>query len=266
MKKIGFVGAGKMASALIEGAIAKKLYKKRQIIASCRSENTQKMVSERLGIECTLDNAEVFKQSDVIILAVKPQQIENILVTNSDNISSKKLLISVAAGVKIATLESYVPDCRIVRVMPNICSTVLEGASSYTLGTKATKEDGALIRKILEAVGFAFEIPEKDIDAVTGLSGSSPAYMFMVIDALADAGVKLGLSKDLSLELAIQTMLGAAKTAKETGRSPEELKQSVCSPGGTTIEGVKVLEEAKIHDAFVEAVKASAEKSKKMSK
>ena len=263
-KKIGFVGAGKMASALIEGTIAKRLYGRDEIIASCRSEGTKKEVSERLGIECVLDNAEVFRQSDVVVLAVKPNQIKDVLVTNSDANSTKKLLISVAAGVKITTLESYVPDSRIIRVMPNVCSTVLEGASSYTLGNRATEGDGTLVRSILEAVGFAFEIPEKDIDAVTGLSGSSPAYMFMVIDALADAGTQLGLPKELALKLAIQTMLGSAKTAKETGRSPEDLKQSVCSPGGTTIEGVKVLEDTKMHDAFVNAVKASAEKSKRM--
>lgn len=263
-KKLGFVGAGKMASAIIEGVLADGLYSKEEIIASCRSEDTKNRIAKNLGIECTLDNASVFEQCDVVIIAVKPNQINEILSTNIVANSSKKLLVSVAAGIKIATLESYVPDSRIIRVMPNLCSTVLEGASSYTLGTKATKNDGELIKKILNAVGYSFEIEEKDIDAVTGLSGSSPAFMFMVVDALADAGAQLGLPKDLSLKLASQTMLGSAKTVMETGRSPEELKQSVCSPGGTTIEGVKVLDDANIHDIFVKAVKASAEKSKKM--
>ncbi len=263
--KIGFIGAGKMATAIIEGIIAKGLYGKNEILASCRSESTKKRVEERTGIKCLLETDPVFKECDLIFIAVKPNQIEGILSSNIVANSSKKLIASVAAGIKIKTLESYVPDARIMRIMPNVCSTVLEGASSYTLGSKATAEDGMKIKEILEAIGFAFEVPEKDIDAVTGLSGSSPAYMFMVLDALAQAGRELGLSDDLAMKLAAQTMLGSAKTLMVTGRDPEELKQSVCSPGGTTIEGVKVLEDTRMKDAFIKAVKASAAKSKKMS-
>ena len=260
---IGFIGAGKMATAMIEGIVAKGLYKKEEVVACCRSESTKQRM-EGLGIDCYLDPKPVFKQCDTIVIAVKPNQIKDILTTNSEANSSKKLLISVAAGVKIPTLESYVPDSKIVRVMPNVCSTVLEGTSSYTLGTKTTAEDGLRVKAILDAIGFSFEIPEEDIDAVTGMSGSSPAFLFMVIDAMTDAGVELGLPKDLSRKLAAQTMLGSAKTVLETGREPEELKQSVCSPGGTTIEGVKVLDDLKMKDAFKAAIKASAEKSKRM--
>ena len=260
---IGFIGAGKMATAMIEGIVAKGLYRRDDIVACCRSESTKARI-EGIGVTCYLEPGPVFEQCDLIVIAVKPNQIKDILTTNTVANSTKKLLISVAAGVKISTLESYVPDSKIVRVMPNVCSTVLEGASSYTLGTKATPEDGLKVKAILEAIGFAFEVPEKDIDAVTGLSGSSPAYMFMVIDAMTDAGVQLGLSKDLARKLAAQTMLGSAKTVMETGREPEELKQSVCSPGGTTIEGVKVLEERDMKGAMIDAIKASAEKSKRM--
>ena len=260
---IGFIGAGKMATAMIEGIIAKGLYGKKDVVACCRSESTKNRI-EGLGVDCYLDPKPVFEGCDLIVIAVKPNQIEAILTTNPAANATNKLLISVAAGVKIGTLETYVPDSKIVRVMPNVCSTVLEGASSYTLGTKATPEDGRKVREILEAIGFAFEVPEKDIDAVTGLSGSSPAYLFMVIDAMTDAGVQLGLPKDLARKLAAQTMLGSAKTVMETGREPEELKQSVCSPGGTTIEGVKVLEDRRMKDAFIDAIKASAEKSKRM--
>ena len=260
---IGFIGAGKMATAMIEGIVAKGLYRRDDIVACCRSEPTKARI-EGIGVTCYLEPGPVFEQCDLIVIAVKPNQIKDILTTNTVANSTKKLLISVAAGVKISTLESYVPDSKIVRVMPNVCSTVLEGASSYTLGTKATPEDGLKVKAILEAIGFAFEVPEKDIDAVTGLSSSSPAYMFMVIDAMTDAGVQLGLSKDLARKLAAQTMLGSAKTVMETGREPEELKQSVCSPGGTTIEGVKVLEERDMKGAMIDAIKASAEKSKRM--
>ena len=264
--KIGFIGAGKMASAMIEGLLSKGLYKKDEIVACCKSQTTKKRVSEELGIEVTTDVASVFKAADVVVLAVKPNQIEGILTTNIEANSTKKLLISIAAGIKITTLEKYVPDSRIIRVMPNVCCTVLESASSYTLGTKATKEDAQKVKEILEAIGIAFEVPEEKIDAVTGLSGSSPAYMFMVIDALADRGVLMGLPRDVALKLAAQTMLGSAKTVLETGKHPEDLKDSVCSPGGTTIEGVKVLEDYGMRAAFISAVQASAEKSKEMGK
>ena len=262
--KIGFIGAGKMASAMIEGLLSKGLYKKDEIIASCKSQTTKDRVSKELGIEVTTDVASVFKSADIVVLAVKPNQIEGILTTNIEANSTKKLLISIAAGIKITTLEKYVPDSRIIRVMPNVCCTVLESASSYTLGTKASKEDGEKVRGILEAIGMAFEIPEEKIDAVTGLSGSSPAYMFMVIEALADGGVLMGLPRDVAIKLAAQTMLGSAKTVLETGKHPDDLKDSVCSPGGTTIEGVKVLEDYGVRAAFISAVQASAEKSKEM--
>ena len=264
--KIGFVGAGKMATAMIEGLLSKGLYKKNEIIACSRTQKTVDRISKSLGIEATTDASKVFSSADLIVIAVKPNQIKEILTTNIEANSTKKLLVSIAAGIKISTLERYVPDSRIIRVMPNVCCTVLESASSYTLGTKATKEDGEKVKEILEAIGIAFEVPEEKIDAVTGLSGSSPAYMFMVIDALADGGVLMGLPRDVAIKLAAQTMLGSAKTVLETGKHPEDLKDSVCSPGGTTIEGVKVLEDYGMRAAFISAVQASAEKSKEMGK
>ena len=261
---IGFIGAGKMASAMIEGLLSKGLYGRDGIVACCRSEATKERVSKELGIRVSTDAADVFSSADVIVLAVKPDQIASILAANSAANSTKKLLISIAAGIKISVIEKYVPDSRIIRVMPNVCSTVLEGASGYTLGSSATAEDGILVKGILEAIGIAFEVPEDKLDAVTGLSGSSPAYMFMVIDALADGGVLMGLPRDVAIRLAAQTMLGSAKTVLETGRHPDQLKDSVCSPGGTTIEGVKVLEDYGMRAAFIAAVQASAERSKEM--
>lgn len=262
--KIGFVGAGKMAVAMIEGILAKGLYDRSEIVASCRSEDTKERVSKTLGIKVTTDTASVFEETDFIVLAVKPSKIKEILTANSVANSTNKLLISIAAGINIHTLESYVPDSKIVRAMPNVCCTVQESASCYTLGSKVTAKDAEKVRELLEATGITFEVQEKDFDAVTGLSGCSPAFMFMAIDALADGGVLMGLPRDIALRLAAQTMLGSAKTILETGRHPEELKDSVCSPGGATIEGVKVLEEYNMRAAFISAVEACTEKSKKM--
>ena len=264
--EIGFIGAGKMASAMIGGLIKKGLFSGKEIIACCRSESTKDRIEKEFGIVCYLDPKDVIEQADTLVVAVKPDQVKGILTTNIAANSAKKLIISVAAGVSIGTLEKYVPDSKVVRVMPNVCSLVLEGASSFTLGTNATEEDGAFVKKILDSFGMSFEIAENKIDAVTGLSGSSPAYMFMVMDALADGGVLMGLPRDLALELAAQTMLGSAKTYLETRRHPDELKDSVCSPGGTTIEGVRVLEESNLRSALINAVAASANKSKEMGK
>lgn len=264
--KIGFIGAGKMASAMMKGIIAKGLYTKDEIIACNRGAETRNRVSKELGVKVYENVSDVVDKTDFIVLAVKPYQIEGILATNSVDSFTNKLVVSIAAGVKISTLEGYVPDAKIVRVMPNVCCTVLKSASSYTLGSKATAEDGEKVKEMLEAIGIAFEVKEKDIDAVTGLSGSSPAYMFMVIDALADGGVLMGLPRDMAIKLAAQTMLGSALTVLETGTHPDELKDSVCSPGGTTIEGVKVLEDYGMRAAFISAVQASAERSKELGK
>lgn len=262
--KIGFIGAGKMATAMMEGLLSKGLFKKDEIIACSKGKHTRKRISEDLGVIATTDPKDVLSSADLVILAVKPDQIGEILSTNPDANSTKKLLVSIIAGIKLCTLEKYVPDSRIIRVMPNVCCMVHESASSYTLGKNATKEDGESVKEILESFGIAFEVQEEKIDAVTGLSGSSPAYMFMVVDALADGGVLMGLPRELALKLAAQTMLGSAKTILETGKHPDELKDSVCSPGGTTIEGVRVLENHGMRAAFIAAVKASAEKSAEM--
>lgn len=253
-----------MVLAMIEGMLSKGLCSKENIIASCRSEETRDRVRRLTGVDVVLDTPSVFEQSDFIVLGVKPNQIESVLKGSPKADSPDKLIVSIAAGVRIGTLESYAPRARVVRVMPNVCCMVQEGASSYTLGSKATDEDAASVRGLLDAVGVSIEVPEKDIDAVTGLSGSSPAYMFMVIEAMADAGVLLGLTRDTSLKLAAQTMLGSARTVLETGRHPGALKDSVCSPGGTTIEGVRVMEERGVRAAIMDAVKASADKSRGM--
>lgn len=262
--RYGFAGAGKMAVAMIEGMLSKGLCSKGDIIASCRTEETRDRVHSATGVEVVTDSSLVFEQSDFIVLGVKPAQIGPLLESHPSADSPGKLIVSIAAGVTIGELESFVPESRVVRVMPNMCCMVREGASGYTLGTRATAEDAEAVKRVLDAVGVSIEIPERDIDAVTGLSGSSPAYMFMVIEAMADAGVLLGLSREVSIRLAAQSMLGSARTVLETGLHPGVLKDGVCSPGGTTIEGVRVMEESGVRAAIIDAIKASADKSRRM--
>lgn len=262
--KIGFIGAGQMASALMKGIISKGIYTKDEVIACDVWAPARERAASELGIKVYEDAVDVAKQTKFLVLAVKPQQIESVFNSNDIKMGKDHLLMSIAAGVKISTLETYVPDSRIVRVMPNFCCTVLASASCYARGSNAKTEDADAVKAILEAVGIAFEVKEKDLDAVTGLSGSAPAYMFMMIDALADGGVLMGLPRDVSIKLAAQTMLGAAKTVLETGKHPDQLKDSVCSPGGTTIEGVKVLEDYGVRAALISAVQAGTEKSREL--
>ena len=174
--------------------------------------------------------------------------------------------MSIVAGLTLAKMEHYVPGAKIVRVMPNHCCQVLEGAMGYTCGPNLTDEDRENLDVLFNAVGIAVEVPEEYIDAITGISGSSPAFMYMIIDAMADAGVMAGLRRDDSIELAAQSMLGAAKMVLETGKHPDQLKDEVCSPGGTTIVGVNTLEQYGIRGAMIAAITDTIEKSKELSK
>lgn len=263
--RIGFIGAGRMASALIGGVISKGLYKADEIIASAPSSETRKRVSSEFGIKTYGTAAEVANLSDFIVIAVKPSQIAGLFAEKGLNFGPSHLLMSIVAGVKISTLEAYVPDAKIIRVMPNHCCLVGEGAAGYSRGSKADDRDVEKVHAVLSATGFAAEVKENDLDAVTGLSGSSPAFMYMVADAVAEAGTKNGIPRDVALKLAAQSMLGAAKMILRTGKSPERLRDDVCSPGGTTIEGVKVLQNSDAMEKLTEAVEASIAKSRKMS-
>ena len=259
--RIGFIGTGKMASAIIKGIVDKGVFAKDEIIASNIHEDSRKRAERELGIKVTGSSAEVAEKAKIVILAVKPQQIPDVFADKSVKMGKDHLLISIAAGTTIDTLKTYVPDSRIVRVMPNICSTNFVGASGFSQSPECTAEDVSTVKQIFEAVGMCVEVKEKDIDAVSGLSGSSPAFIFMIIDAMADAGVLMGLPRDLSLKLAAQTVMGSAVTVLESGEHPDVLKDKVCSPGGTTIEGVKVLEDYGVRAAFISAIQASVEKA-----
>jgi len=263
-KKIGFIGAGNMAEALIKGVINTGLYAADEIIASEVYEPRRKYISDTLGIEVYEDNLIVAKSTKFIVLSVKPQQIEEVLTSMKSSLTKDHLMMSIAAGITISTLESYVPTCRVVRVMPNQPCMVLASASAFSRGTNATSADCATVESVLKAVGISFEVKEYLLDAVTGLSGSGPAYAYMIIEALSDGGVLMGLPRDVSTKLAAQTLLGAAKTILETGEHPGKMKDIVCSPGGTSIEAVKVLEDCGLRSAMINAVEASAMKSKEL--
>ena len=263
--QIGFLGAGKMASALAKGFIAARLVTPRQIIASDVMEPARAAFAKEVGAKAASANAGVMKFARVIILAVKPDQVAGVLAEIKPHFTENHLLVSIAAGVTLAKLESALPSgARVIRVMPNTPALVGAGASGYALGSNAKAEDAALAQQLLGAVGLACAVKESLLDAVTGLSGSGPAYAFLMIEGLSDGGVAAGLPRDIATRLAAQTLLGAAKMVLETGLHPGALKDMVTSPGGTTIEGVHELEKGRVRGALMSAVRAATDKAKKL--
>lgn len=263
--KIGFVGAGKMATALAKGLVKAGLVTPGDLLASDPVEGTRQAFSRETGARTTASNPEVLQFATVVFLAVKPDQVKDVLAEVRRSFTEAHLLISIAAGVPLARLESALPDgARVIRVMPNTPALVGASASGYALGKAARPEDGQLAQKLLASVGVAFPLKESLLDAVTGLSGSGPAYVFLMIEALSDGGVAAGLPRDIATKLAAQTLLGSARLLLETGLHPGALKDMVTSPGGTTIEGLHELEKAGVRGALINAVRAATEKSKKL--
>jgi pyrroline-5-carboxylate reductase len=265
-KKIGFIGAGNMAEAIMKGVIGAGLYAADEIIASEVYEPRRKYIADTLGVDVREDNRAIAESTKFIVLSVKPQQIGEVMTSIKGSLTKDHLIMSIAAGITISKLESYVPACKVVRVMPNQPCMVLASASAFSRGTHATSNDCAAVESVLKAVGVSYEVKEDLLDAVTGLSGSGPAYAYMIIEALADGGVLMGLPRDVSTKLAAQTLLGAAKMVLETGEHPEKMKGIVCSPGGTSIQAVRVLEECGLRSALINAVEASAMRSKELGK
>jgi pyrroline-5-carboxylate reductase len=262
---IGFLGAGKMATALARGFIRAEIVFPKEIIASDLSEAARAAFTKETGAKTTASNSDVLKFAGVLILAVKPDQVAGVLAELRGNFTNAHLLISIAAGVTLAKMETALPaGARVIRVMPNTPALVGEAAAAFALGKSATAADGELAKKLLSAVGIAFQVKESLLDAVTGLSGSGPAYVYQFIEALSDGGVAAGLPRDISTKLAAQTVLGAAKMVLETGQHPGALKDQVTSPGGTTIEGLHELEKGKLRGTVMSAVRAATEKSKKL--
>jgi pyrroline-5-carboxylate reductase len=262
---IGFLGAGKMATALARGFISAGLIKPVSIRASDPAEAARAAFAKETGAKSAASNLEVVQSTNVLVLAVKPANVSPLLAEIRGNFTSAHLLISIAAGVPIARLEDGLEgSARVIRVMPNTPALVGLSASAFSLGKHATKADAALAHKLFAAVGIAFQLKESLLDAVTGLSGSGPAYVYLMIEALSDGGVAAGLSRDVATRLAAQTLLGAAKMVLETGLHPGALKDMVTSPGGTTIEGLHELEKGRVRGALINAVRAAADKSKKL--
>jgi pyrroline-5-carboxylate reductase len=263
--KLGFLGAGRMATALARGFIHAGLVPADAIIAADPYEPARTAAAKEAGIKTTAFNPDVVKFANVLMLAVKPDQVNEALAEARLHFTDKHLLISIAAGVPLARLENALPPgARVIRVMPNTPALVGASASAFALGKAATPEDAQLATKLFSAVGIAFQVKESLLDAVTGLSGSGPAYAFLMIEALSDGGVAAGLPRDIALKLAAQTLLGSAKLLLETGLHPGALKDMVTSPGGTTIEGVHELEKGGVRGALINAVRAATMKSKSL--
>jgi pyrroline-5-carboxylate reductase len=265
--KIGFLGAGKMATALAKGFVRTELVTPKEIIASDPHDTARKNFAGEIGAKTVAANIEVVKFASVVVLATKPDQVAAALAEIRGAFTKNHLLISIAAGVTIARMEAELPaGARVIRVMPNTPALVGEAATAFALGKSATAADGELARKLLVAVGIAFQVKESLLDAVTGLSGSGPAYVYQFIEAMSDGGVAAGLPRDVATKLAAQTVLGAAKMVLETGQHPGTLKDQVTSPGGTTIEGLHELEKGRLRATVMSAVRAATEKSKRLGK
>ena len=262
---IGFLGTGKMASALARGFIRAGLVLPRQVFGSDPLPAARTAFGKETGARIVADNIRVVELASVLVLAAKPDQTGAVLAEIRDCFTRRHLLISIAAGVPTAKLEAALPaGSRVIRVMPNTPALLGASASGFALGKHATKSDGELAQRLLSAVGLAFALKESLLDAVTGLSGSGPAYVYQFIEALSDGGVAAGLPRDVATKLAAQTVLGSAKMVLETGIHPGALKDMVTSPGGTTIEGLHELEKGKLRGTVISAVRAAAEKSKKL--
>jgi len=263
--KIGFLGAGKMALALARGMAKAGLVRPENIWASDPVENARKQFTSEGAGKAISSTAEVAKFATVLVVAVKPDQVNEVLADLKKEFSSDHLLISIAAGVPIARFEAVLgATARIVRVMPNTPALVGASASAFAPGKGAQAADAELVQRLFSAVGLAFQVKESLLDAVTGLSGSGPAYAFLLIEGLSDGGVAAGLPRDVATRLAAQTLLGSARMVLETGLHPGALKDMVTSPGGTTIEGLHELEKAGVRGALINAVRAATEKSKKL--
>jgi pyrroline-5-carboxylate reductase len=253
-----------MGKALIDGLIGSGAAQARNIICSDASELQLDAIRQRYDVQTTTDNIAVVKAAEIIIYAIKPQIMAAVLKETADYLDMSKLIISIAAGVPMAAIESLLDkDLRLIRVMPNVAVAVKEGATAIAAGGQATKEDIQLAMAIFDSVGKSIFLKENYLmDAITGLSGSGPAYIFMIVDALADAGVKMGLSRKDAQVLASQTILGSAKLLLETKLHPGELKDSVTSPGGTAIAGLHTLEKGGLRTTLINAVEAATNRSK----
>lgn len=266
-KKIGFIGCGNMGKAILGGLVASKLVPAENITVYNRSAKSVEAISQEFGSRGASSADEVAKEADVLIVGVKPNMMANILGEIRDALKPNAIIVSIAAGVTLETLEFALKDGqKVVRVMPNTPALVNAGMSSITPNKQVSEDESALIVEIFSSFGRAEIVPEYLIHSVVGVSGSAPAYVFMFIEAMADAAVLGGMPRAQAYQFAAQAVMGSAKMVLETGKHPGELKDMVCSPGGTTIEAVKVLEQKGLRAAVMDAMQSCMAKSEEMSR
>lgn len=264
--KIGFIGLGNMATAMIGGMLSKGLVKPEEVIGSSKTALTAEKIKTRFDITAVTDNVWVAGHSDILFLAVKPVFFPEVIAEIRDAVKSDTLVVSIAAGRDLKYLKEAFgrPELKIIRCMPNTPALVMEGCTGVCAGEDVRQEDMDRVLALLRSFGTASVVPEQLMDVVVGVSGSSPAYVFMFIEAMADAAVAAGMPRKQAYEFAGQAVMGSAKLMLETGKHPGELKDMVCSPGGTTIQAVKVLEEKGLRAAVMDAMEACINKSKTM--
>jgi len=262
---IGFIGAGKMATALAKGFLRAGLVAPADVIGADSSPEARAAFAKETGARTLEQNLEVARSATVLILAVKPDQVNHVLDEIGGSLTGEHLLISIAAGVTLSRLEARLGlEVRVIRVMPNTPALVGASATGFAVGKSALPADAALAQRLFASVGVAIQVKESLLDAVTGLSGSGPAYVYLFIEALSDGGVAAGLPREVATRLAAQTLLGGARMVLETGLHPGALKDMVTSPGGTTIEGIHELELGGLRGTVMSAVRAAADKSRKL--
>jgi pyrroline-5-carboxylate reductase len=262
---IGFLGTGNMAEALIKGLIAAGVVEPKSIYGSDPRQERCDELHKKYGIHVTTNNEDVVRHAEIVVLSVKPQILPKVLDGVAPHLKPSALVISVAAGVPVSAIEGRLPPAtRVVRTMPNTPALVGEGATAIAAGQHAKDDDVEATRRIFDAVGKTVVLDESQLDAVTGLSGSGPAYVFLIIEALSDAGVKMGLSRYNAQALAAQTVLGSAKLLLETNEHPGRLKDMVTSPGGTAIAGLHTLEAGGLRTTLINAVEAATNRSREL--
>jgi pyrroline-5-carboxylate reductase len=266
-RPIAILGAGNMGSALMKGIIKAKLTPPKKIIACDVNFDKLQTLASEWKIRTTPDIKDAVKEADILLLCVKPQTLPQVLEIMKESIRPSHLVISIVAGMRISFIQQMLGmNLGIVRAMPNIAATVDEGAAAVAFGKHVTADQQKIATSIFEAVGEIVVVAEDQLDAVTGLSGSGPAYIYMIIEALIDGGVKMGLSRDISTKLAIQTVLGSAKLAKSSGLHPAILRDQVTTPGGTTINAIHELESHGLRSMLIDAVATATHRSEELSK
>jgi len=265
-KKIGIIGTGNMGEALIDGLAHSRSAVPENILCTDIRKDKLKEMQEKYGVVPKKNNLELATEADIVIYAIKPQIMASILTETANCLDMSKLIISIAAGVPLAAIEAHLDkELRLIRAMPNIAAAVRESATAIAAGKNAKKNDVRVAKAIFDSVGKTIFLKENVLmDAITGLSGSGPSYIFIIVDALADAGVKMGLSRRDSLLLSMQTVMGAAKLLMETGEHPGQLKDRVTSPGGTAIAGLHTLEKGGLRTTLINAVEAATQRSKEL--